>query len=72
MTYTIRMDTAEHDLLKMAARIYGTKPSALSVQILSDGIHELLTPEGIDRWIEEQWGPIRAAAIEMQKENLAP
>lgn len=72
MTYTIRMDTAEHDLLKMAARVYSTKPSTLAVQILSDGIHELLTPEGIDRWIEEQWGPIRAAVIEMRKENLAP
>ena len=71
-TYTIRVDPKEYRLLGKVAEIYDTTIAELSRRLLSEGIRCMLTPEGIEEYVNAQRSTLLHAIAELQKETLEP
>lgn len=67
MTFTVRINPRDHELLTSLAAIRNQSVAELSRQILSDGIRQLLDPAEIDRRIDAERARLLAAAERLRE-----
>lgn len=69
MTFTVRIDPQDRELLASLAAIQNRSVAELSREILHDGIRGLLNPAEIDRRIEAERARLHAAAERLDRED---